>query len=201
MLVELFEHFDSYTKLPIKIDDIASQLVDQGCQDAITFHLVDIRNDIVRGLLHRYTVRPVVYGDPEYHSVICIAKDLSYEWKRVVAAKELLHMVDTDSFTAQSQEAVEGLLSNFAFPREMQENTNSFLNDRTHVILALGILVPLNCREIMRDLIRNGILTLEAAAGIARIPTRFIEPILNPEFEEMLKAVMNVNQSGNHIGQ
>ena len=110
-------------------------------------------------------------------------------------------MVDTDSFTAESQEDVDALLSNFAFPIEMQETTNPYLNDRTHLILALGILVPSDCHRIMRGRIESGTFTSEAAAQEAQIPTRFIEPLLDPEFEKALEAVMNVNQSGNHIGQ
>ncbi len=188
-LQKLFDIFDNYEKLWIDINDIRDQIVDFGIQDEINFNFVKIDEAIVRGFLHRYTRTNGVYGEPEFVSEIFIAVSLDENWQRVVAAKELLHILDTPKNTAQSEMAVDALLDNFSLPPEVRNPTNSYNNDRALLISAIAILVPKECRKIIRRLHADNKLDLKQISQFAKIPHRFSNMILGEEFDELISVI------------
>jgi len=119
-------------------------------------------------------------------------KGLTPDWERLVAAKELLHITDNDQFSARSQQAVETLIANFSAPHEVREYTDSFSNDRIQIILALAVLVPKECRRILRRLIAAKKITHDELATMAHIPPRFSETILSEEFESFVTSMLDI---------
>jgi hypothetical protein len=188
-LASLLEHFDSYQNLHIEVDTVRDQVLTLGFQDEIRFHFVNIEENILRGLLYRYTKHAVVYGDPIRCSEICIAKSLSPEWKRLVAVKELLHVTDTEDETAQSEAAVEKLIKRLSLPPEILEETKSSLNDRTRIIPALAVLVPKGCRNILRPLYQDGKITTADIANMAQVPERYSDFIMSDLFEDLITTI------------
>lgn len=196
----LFAHFDTHTILPISPNTVRDQILELGVQDEIRFFFVDIEPGQLRGVLYKYLRRPRPYADPVLCANILIARDLPEEWQRVVATKELLHILDTDDFTAQSREAVSQLLVNFSVPQEMRQPTNSFYSDWVQLILALAILVPKDSREILRNLIAQDKINFEDAARIAHVPSEFMESILSDWFEQSVADILNNGLSTNSQG-
>ena len=192
-LNKLLDHFDNNTRLHISVNAIRDQLVDFGIQDEIRFHFVEIGEDTLRGLLFRYTRHNVVYGEPIRCSEVCIAKSLHPEWRRLVAVKELLHITDTPQETAQSENAVDRLIENLSLPMDIWQETRSSLNDRTHIIPALAVLVPKACREKLRSLRADGIILPTDVANMARIPERYAEFVLSEEFEIFVDRLRSLN--------
>lgn len=188
-LTSLLEHFDSYEKLHIEVNAVRDHVLSLGFQDEIRFHFVNIEENILRGLLYRYTKHAVVYGDPIRCSEICIAKSLTPEWKRLVAVKELLHITDTEDQTAQSESAVEMLIRRLSLPFEIREETKSSLNDRTHIIPALAVLVPKGCRDILRPLYVDGKITTVDIGNMAQIPERYSDLIMSDFFEDLIAEI------------
>jgi hypothetical protein len=188
-LTSLLEHFDSHENLHIEVNAVRDQVVTLGFQDEIRFHFVNIEENILRGLLFRYTKHAAVYGDPIRCSEICIAKSLSPEWRRLVAVKELLHITDTEDETAQSEAAVEKLIQRLSLPFEIREETKSSLNDRTHIIPALAVLVPKGCRDILRPIYKDGKITTADIANMAQIPERYSDLIMGDLFEDLIAAI------------
>lgn len=186
LLKQLVEHFDTYTCLPVGVNTVRDQIVDLGIQDEIRFHMVEIDPTILRGLIYRYSKHNVPYGEPILCTDICLAKDQEYEWQRVVAVKELLHITDTDPETAQSEGAVEKLIERLSLPFEIREETRSSLNDRVHFIPALAILVPKDVRDILRDLRQRDKITPIDVARMAKIPDRYGAMVLTDLFEDVV---------------
>lgn len=189
---KIFDHFDTKTKLWISVNEVKRQIIEQGCSDEITFHFVSIDEARVRGFLMRTGTAGVVYGDSDFFSDIYIAESLDEDWRRVVAVKELLHIIDTDEFTAQSHEAVDSLLENMALPSEVREYKASYLNDRIRLISAISILVPRQCRITLRELVASGSVTFSEIALVTRIPERFIPFLMGDEFEAHFNGVHQI---------
>ena len=180
----LFDHFDSKTSLWISVREVKRKIVESGCSDDIFFHFVDIKEARVRGYLHRKGTAGGVYGESTFRSDIYIARSLDEPWRRVVAVKELLHIIDTEEYTAASHETVEALLENMAIPSEVREYRASYLNDRIRIISAIAILVPAGCRTLLREHRAAGILTDSEIQLLAKIPSRFVPYVLREEFEK-----------------
>ncbi len=192
-LKRLLDHFDAYENLHIEIDCIRDQLIDVGVQDEIRFHFVDIDSTILRGLIYRYTKQNSVYGDPVFCSEICIAKNMSYDWQRLVAAKELIHITDTPEETAQSEHAVEALIERLSYPFDVALETKSSTNDKLVILPALAVLVPLQCRRILRELFLSNSVTKIDIAKMAQIPIRYSDIILEEWFDDLIENIKNHN--------
>ncbi|MBX5190105.1 hypothetical protein HJB86_14440 [Rhizobium sp. NZLR3b] len=189
LLKNLVEHFDNYTRLPVGVNAVRDQIVQLGVQDEIRFHLVDIDPTILRGLIYRYTKHSAPYSDPIFCSEICLAKDQEYEWQRIIAVKELLHITDTEEETAQSERAVDKLIERLSLPFELREETRSSLNDRSHVLPALAILVPKEIRRLLRELRAQDKITDIDVARMAKIPERYGAIVLSEMFENAIEAI------------
>ena len=160
------------------------KIIEAGFEDEIYFHFVDINENRVRGFLQRVGTSSGVYAGSTFRSDIYIAKSLGEAWRRVVAVKELLHIIDTEEFTASSHNAVDSLLKNMAVPLEVREYGASYFNDRIRLISAIAILVPFKCRKRLRECIAEGILTIAEVQLLTKIPSRFVPYILREEFEK-----------------
>ena len=191
LLKPLVQHFDTYERLPIPVNVVRDQIVDLGVQDEITFHFVETDPSILRGLIYRFVRHSAPYSAPRYCSHICISKNMEPEWQRVVAVKELLHITDTSTETAESEGAVEKLLERMALPFEIREETNSSFNDRARILPALAILVPKECRTILRDLRSQDKITPLDVARMAKIPDRYGALVISEQFEEVVASIVN----------
>lgn len=198
MLVKrLLEHFDAYTVLHIDVNTVRDQLVEMGVADDITFHFVNMKAGSIRGIVYRYKRLNPPYGQCPECADIVIAEDMGEDgeneyWQRLVAVKELLHLADCNSLSAESQTAVDALFHNFALPPELRNpansdliRTHSYLNDNVRLYFALAILVPASCREILRSKYKVALSDREIAA-IAKIPTRYVPIVMDAKFDEML---------------
>lgn len=205
MLVDkLLEHFDAYTNLHIDVNDVRDQLVSMGVQDEINFHFVNMDANRIRGIIYRYTRRPGVYAEPIFCTDIVIAKDMGEEdeaWKRLVAVKELLHIADCPALTAESEAATQILFKNFSVPPELrtemisaEDNTRSWMNDRIRIYLALAILVPKACREMLRE-VYGSKLSGREIADIARIPERYVDIVMGNEFEQVIETFLEFERA------
>jgi hypothetical protein len=192
-LTKLLDHFDSYESLHIEVNSVRDQLIDLGVQDEIRFHFVDIKSEILRGLIYRYSKHRVPYGDPILCSEICIAKSLPNEWRRLVAVKELLHITDTPNEAADSEQEVDKLIERMSLPFEVMEETRVSTNDKLHLLPALSILVPKACREILREQFARNHITRADIANMAQIPERYVRIVIDDWFESFIDSLKASN--------
>ena len=114
-------------------------------------------------------------------------------WKRLVAVKELLHVADCAKISADTEESVKIIIKNFSIPPELRDDihngatlTRSYLNDRIRIFLALAILVPEGCREVIRDLFQQNKLNEKEISDIAKIPERYVSVVMDPNFDDSI---------------
>lgn len=204
MLIDkLLERFDPADTLPIDVNAIRDALIEFGVQDEIEFHFVSMDSERIRALLHRYTYHLVPYGDPVFHSDIILAQDQNGEdeaWQRVGAVKELLHITDCATITAESEQAVNKLFRHLSLPTELRTpdvNTGPALNDRMRIFLALALLVPKTCREKLRELEASGHLSVKEVALLAKIPQRYGEVVISEDFQTTIDLFVSWESSKN----
>ncbi len=184
------------------MNDVRDKLIEFGVQDEIRFHFVKMDPEKIRGMLHRYTKHNSAYGDPVLCSEIIISEDMGHEnkyWQRLVAVKELVHIIDSPEMRADHQTEVDTLIKNFSIPPEIRNNKNSgtiktkpYLNDRMGIFIALAILVPAECRKILRSLYNVSLSSLEIA-DIAKIPERYISIVMDEEFDQIVETFISLN--------
>ena len=192
MIREILQHFNDTDSLPVFVDDVREHLVKIGHDDEITFHLVDMNPDIVRGVLYSYHRADGLYSPPVTCAEICIAKDQPPHWMRLVAIKEMLHTVDCEAMTASEEDTVLSLLEALALPAEIrpENQRKSYVNDKTRIYLALAVMLPKPFREKFRALTVENVLTHLDIARISGIPARFIPAILSYDFEEYIESLV-----------
>ncbi|GAM01953.1 hypothetical protein [Sphingomonas parapaucimobilis] len=204
LLERLLDHFDTYTVLHIDVNAVRDQLVDMGVSDEIRFHFVNMDKEKIRGFLYRYARHDVPYGEPILCADIVIAVDMGDEdeaWKRLVAVKELLHITDSPSLSAESERAVDNLYDRFSVPPELRRHSplevgnRSFLNDEVRIYAALAVLVPAGCRELLRQLKAEDKLEEWEIAQIAKVPARYIPILLNEGFDAFIRELITWEKS------
>lgn len=200
LVTRLLEHFDCYTRLHIDVNDVRDHLVKMGVQDEIRFHFVKMDAAKIRGIIYQYSKHAAVYGDAVLCSEIVIANDMGSEdeyWKRLVAVKELLHVMDCPKISAESEDSVGIIFENFSLPPELRndlyngaKNTKSYMNDRMRIYLALAVLIPLGCREPLRELYETKKLNDQEIADITKIPKRYVSVVMGSKFEDSIAAFL-----------
>jgi hypothetical protein len=205
LVTKLLDHFDSYTRMHIDVNDVRDQLVDMGVQDEIRFHFVKMDARKIRGIIYRYSRRAAAYGNPIFCSEIVISSDMGDEdeyWKRLVAVKELLHVADCTKISAESEDSVNIIFKNFSLPPELRNDlhngakiTASYLNDRIRIYLALAILIPEGCRGPLRELYTAGQLSVREIADIAKIPERYVPVVMDAGFEKSIATYLDWESS------
>lgn len=200
LIAKLIEHFDQQTTLHIDVNEVRDQLVSLGVDATITFHFVKMDVGRIRGLLDLWERQAGVYNTfPETVADIVVNSDMGEEdwyWKRLVAVKELLHLADCETLRAESREAVDVIFHKFALPPELRfspkagNNTRSFLNDATRFYLALAVLVPKACRELLRPLYVNETLRDHDIAEFAQIPERYVSEVMSEGFEHLIQSFL-----------
>jgi len=200
LIANLIRYFDERTQLHIDVNDVRDKLVELGVEDEITFHFPDMDPGKIRGMLDRWERPNGVYADPVSVADIIIASDMGDEdecWKRLVAVKELLHLADCINVSAESEDAVNILFHNFSLPPELRysqphgaKNTKSYLNDNTRFYLALAVLVPKGCRDILRPFYGHQ-LKDTTIADFARIPERYVSEIMSENFDNVIAAFLD----------
>lgn len=196
---KLFDHFDTYENLHVDVNAIRDHIVDLGFQDEINFYFVDMDPTLVRGMIHRWTRRRKVYGDWEYVSDIYISDNQDEAWKRLTAAKELLHILDPEPVAAESKGAVRALIENLAVSPELKiptkEKPASTFNDEYRIYVAIAILLPKECREMLRPLFNAGKISLEKIAEISLIPPRHAHLAMSDHFEELIEVIIAAEEA------
>ncbi len=197
MIRELLDYFDTVESLPIEVEAVRAHLTKIGPDDEITFHFVDMDPDLVRGVAHSYVRHKAVYGEPVNCTEICIAKEQPQHWRRIVAIKEMLHVIDGDAMTASQPDTVEFLFEALALPPEVRPDNhkNSYVNDKTRIYLALAVMIPKPFRILFRDLVDQKVLTAIDVARMSGVPARFIPLVLLPDFEDYIEYLITWEES------
>jgi len=98
VLQKLIERFETVNQLPVEIPEVRDAIVSLGVQDDIRFCPDDrVDTAVLRGLYYQYTTHSAPYSEPTFCSLIVFSNSLPKEWQRLIACKELMHVLDNKS--------------------------------------------------------------------------------------------------------
>ena len=192
-LEKLLDHFEYVRELPVEIPEVADVLKSLGIQDEITFCPDESIDDtILRGLYYQYTRSDKPYSEPVFCSLIVYSSKISKEWQRLVACKEMMHILDVGSEKTHTLEGLDGLLNRLLGPLS-SEDADIFdimaTRDRLAIYQAIPLLFPEGARLDAIERVESGVLTIQDVADRACLPLRFVALALTKEWPELIKDI------------
>ncbi|MBR1241591.1 hypothetical protein JQ620_15790 [Bradyrhizobium sp. AUGA SZCCT0274] len=170
-LVKLIDEFSARDIVPIEIDQIVEYLKASGIKDEIYFFDADINTDVLKGsIVHwEYQAEGWTYRVADIYT----ARSLSPEEKRLVQAKELLHILDHRADRADTLEEVEDLIKQMILPpSEVDFKTEGYhaKSDRSAEVFAIPVLFPMAVRDLLLPVFEAGKIDLNQIAEMLVLP-------------------------------
>lgn len=193
-LLKLIDEFSSRTILPVEIDHIVEYLQTSGIKDEIYFFDSGRNAEVLKGtIMHwEYQARGWTYKVADIHT----PASLSIEQKRVVQAKELLHILDQRIDRVNTPEDVEKLIVDMALHHsEIDWNavSDAARSDHGGLLYALPVLFPAAARELLLPKLEAELITIDQISEIAALPKTFVQFIMSPlwasVYDGMMKAL------------
>lgn len=187
----ILDHFAAYTRLPIKIDQIADFIKDRGYVDKIIFHPLDEDPAVLAGmLLHRKNLAPYASGEI---ADIVYSTQLEHDIQRLVAAKELLHICDVEGACAKTKEQVLALVDEILIPlnalTELAAVSPQLVSDHGGILLAVALLIPRDAREELKAMLDAGVMNVTQIAALVEVPESFVRLAMRDDWGKILDSI------------
>jgi len=187
----VLDHFAAFTRLPIKINDIADFILERGFVNRITFHGLDESPDICAGLMIKRRDRiPYAIGDV---ADIAFSVRMPVPVQRLVLAKELIHVCEVDGICAATKAQVGKLVEEIGIPLtaliEIAKLSKQLVTDHSGLLLSIAMLIPRDARVILKRLLDQGVMGLPEIAALARVPESFAGLAMKDGWENVLNFV------------
>lgn len=172
---------------PVDIeDDLIPFLRDGGLRDELYYWPVDVDDTSLRGKLVHWEPwdymndwaedfeRPRLCGD------IYVSNRLDIPWQRVIATKELLHVLDPPENRVAATEEVERLVRRIVLPlgSELASDYKT-LTDTMGLYDALAVLFPWRVREALMSRYLDGSLPDKVIAEYVEIPLQYVRLVMS----------------------
>lgn len=184
---ELIKSFSQSYKLPVEIDDVIRFMQEKlGITDEI-YPFWDIELDVgtLQGYCHREEI-PTGRGSVYHMTTIGYAKS-GHEMERLVACKELLHILDPHACRVSTGDAVYALISKIALRADLIEpfSQKDHDSDRVAALEALAILFPLAARNELMKYYKSGELSLAKIAELTELPESYVAYVLDDSWPDI----------------
>jgi hypothetical protein len=177
----IYKAFAARTTLPVPLRDVKEFVLNTGEATLIARYPVDIDELHLRGMLRVFRDRPPYAIEDRVIAQIAYFKGLDEASMRLVCTKEMLHLLDNHHATASTAAQVSQLIEEVTLPLEAVQSIPG-LSDQTKLINALCVLVPAAAGNLLRDAHREGNISAENVAKLARIPEHFARAVLSEPF-------------------
>lgn len=181
---DLVNNFSAHIRYPIKIEDISLWLIDRGYQDEIQFFPTKMNEDILRGQLIQFVIRPELYGNPRRLTYIQYSDSLNVCWKRFVIAKELTHIIDPQLASTNNFQQLVRLAEELAdnIPVEEGSVTPGYKYEKLSIYRALALLVPEDAVNKLRAKYIAGELSSLEIAKRFKIPEKYVATVMSERY-------------------
>jgi len=186
--MNIYEHFSTYTNLSIKLDTICEQAKEYDAAHEFKFAAVEIDADKMLAM-HRMYQEIDSNGNPYRTAVIAWSSSIRDESvRRLVCCKEILHVFDDDTHTAQTLDAVNSLLDQVVVPPSsgILATTASAESDKNGMLHALMILLPRDSLAILKPMVEEGQIGVEDVARLAEIPEPYARLALSDVWQDIV---------------
>jgi hypothetical protein len=190
-LLKLIDEFSAREVVPIEVDAIVDYLRSHGIKDEIYFFDADLDTEVLRGsIVHwEYQMQGWTYKAADIYT----AKTLSPEEKRVVQAKELLHILDHRIDRANTLDEVEALIKKMALPIaeiDWKNDGDHARSDRTAILYALPVLFPMAARDLFLPLYRAKKIDDVGIANLLALPKSVVAFVMSDLWLELHGSMM-----------
>lgn len=192
--MDVIEHFSCYTILPIQINDVREFIRDKGIVDQICFHKMDSDPEVLRGLLYQTRDTPPYFHGERVMAHVAYSGNMSIEYQRLVACKELLHILDNGNYTAATLQGVSSLITEISLPREAQQDwaqlQRATASDHLGVLNALAVLFPRDAISEIRPAYDRGDIGIEEIMTLTQVPEPYVVFAMTDEWMALVENVL-----------
>lgn len=188
--MEFFEHFASYTKLPVRLDHIRDQILATGEVSRIIRIPITVQDYIIYGGYNSYRDL-TTYASNSGNAVVAqvgYPRDMDESWQRIVTVKEMLHALDPIAATSSTKEKVDRLMSDLIDSETKEAVGLPAHFDNNGMFHALCVLMPRGVVDELRPLFKQDPVkySTRKIADEARIPETFVKFALTDEWIKVL---------------
>jgi len=192
----LIEHYANDTHLHVPVRRISDHMINKlDIKDRLLFVGVEIDIHVLRGFLHQYNekkiegsaLRPMACADIHYD------RRQPIEWQRLVCCKELLHLMDPDSYKTNTPSHVKEQIERIALPPGMESIKTDGMRvwgDRLADLQAVALLFPMEARRALFDKVDK--IGPENIARLVRLPEKYVRWVMSPQWEDMYPTILRL---------
>lgn len=191
-LLDLIEAFSSREIVPVEVDHIVDYLKSCGIKDNIFFFDAKMDAEILKGSILHWEYQS--QGWTHRVADIYVAQSLSIEDKRLVQAKEVLHILDPRIDRVSTLEDVQALIEQMALPVasiDPQTASDHAKSDRSALLHALPVLFPMAAREIFLSMMKAGKIDIEGIAKAVALPKTITAFIMSDIWVNIYETMMS----------
>ncbi|TDL88021.1 hypothetical protein [Meridianimarinicoccus aquatilis] len=193
MFKNLQAKFDGRTELPIEIQEICDALVEMGYQDDIRVVGEEMDLDQLLGTYVQFTEPSGgTYSEPRLVSLIIYPTNIDLASRRIVCAKELVHVCDANVAQTNNANDIMELAMVLAGQASIGDEPRMTMKVAADILAqqkGLMLLFPKAARVIARQKVADGQITLEDLAGKLMLPCSTVEDMLDDDWDTLADAV------------
>lgn len=172
--MNIYEHFASHGKLPIKLEHVRDHILETGLVDKLVRFPVSLDRYIIQGGYQLY--RDLTsYASGQVVARIAYPREASTSMQRLVCVKEALHVLDPHEATSPTKEKVDELIRDLRMEEASARMGVPAMFDRIGLLHALCILMPRDMLDELRPAYKKGLITPEQLAEEALIPKPYAQ--------------------------
>jgi hypothetical protein len=200
ILAKVAERQSIYS-LPININYIRDA-INELCGGAdIRYYFVDIDPSKVRGYFKKGYVTSGVYAsDSQLIGNIYVSNNQSEEWQNFVAVKEMMHLLDSETYSTKDKTDIANLLEDMSSVRDLLSvdmvvpRGQKLLADHTAIVSAIEILFPHEVRKLLRAKYADGKIADYELEKVAAIPERYARASMTDNWFERTDGYRDTRQ-------
>ncbi|MGE3332986.1 MAG: hypothetical protein AB7I36_05040 [Rhodospirillaceae bacterium] len=188
--MDVFQHFACHTKLPVLLKDVYEHVFEHAGMESINFYQTELDTSIIGGFVRvfRWRERVAPYASADKCTAdVFLGAGLSPEWRRVVAVKEMIHLLDGHEQTSRTRERVSALITEMCLPFQAVQASLPGMTDRFGLLPALAILLPRDALDYLRPQHVAKNINDEAVAQLARIPAEMVPFLMTDAWKGVLE--------------
>jgi hypothetical protein len=176
---------------PIEVDHIVDYLRTQGITDEVYFWDAEIDIEVLKGtLVHwEYQMEGWTYRAADIYT----ARSLSLEEKRLVQAKEILHILDHRIDRVNTLEDVEALIEEMVLPEssiDPEKHSDHARSDRDAILHILPVLFPMAARDLFLHPFKENKIDIDFITGRVALPKYIVRFVMSDRWAAYYKTMM-----------
>ena len=188
-LPELIEYASQTAAFPVKIESVKNWFINNGYQEKINILEVDMPSDVCAAIFERRNDVAMPYSEVPRVTNILLSNELNECWRRLIACKELIHLMDANGNRANSREQIKTLINeiitfannNF---RPIGSMSPACTADLMAMERALYLLAPASAIDQIKPHYESGTIDNMDIALFFKIPVVTVDHIMSDQYAD-----------------